>query len=79
MDHPTTIIRDALHHALFLGAHSDLPWFTTLQQRALVALEAIEMPASDHKCTCGVSDKDNDPMPLRTAPCAWPREEGCER
>ena len=74
MDRPTTIIRTALRHSLFIGAHSNLPWFTTLQQRALVALEAIESGVDDHTCACEGTGRDNTVV----APCAWPREEGCE-
>lgn len=37
-----TTIREALEHSFFIGIHSDLPWFTNLQHRALKALSEIE-------------------------------------
>ena len=42
MNQPLTTIREALEHSFFIGIHSDLPWFTNLQHRALRALDAIE-------------------------------------
>ena len=38
----TSIISTALQSSLFLGIHSELPWFTSIQQQALAELHLIE-------------------------------------
>jgi len=76
MDQPLVTIREALRYSFHLGIHSDLPWFTDLQYRAIRALDAIEDASGAVLSDVGGDGHIGIPNIVDTA-CSWPPGE-CE-
>ena len=81
------IIREALRHSLLIGIHADLPWFTTLQQDALGALDSLEFGSQGDSMYSESSvpvnglnggSSDDGGIPISIPVCVWPQEEECE-